>query len=647
MTSPCAAPEGNDPNQPPSEHKGHRGLWVCGGIVLLLVAATVYTNLAPSRALRVSRETTYITEPLKSDGKQVDYFAAIQQATCPANIATDDNGYRLIVQHLGRGPDSSPAQFACLCDQLGLDASAIRPDMTHEEPWDFLKAYVASEEFDKALLDALPPEERSEDVVAAILSERLDWPWTLDDLPMMARWLEENGPVLDLIGRAVQKPVFHVPLVRNSERDLLLLVSGSDILQLRSMAKSLSARANYRVGTGDLDGAIDDILACKSMARHVIGHPMSMSFSHAMAIDRIGDLIGLASSLAHSPSSAQLRRLLRGVGSIELACEVHTTRLFDRFECLDIIQSLAHGDISWRDVGTQAPRALTSLGVDWSTVAKRFNDILDEGLATGNWPDDRPLTILVAVRCISIHARSEYLADWLSLCLFSPFAWQSSSRLENLCRDQMKRITLAMLLYERDHGTLPPAWLVDAEGSPLHSWRVLLLPYLEQEALYAKIRLNEPWDSEHNRQFHGEDLAVYRCPSDPMATPGQTSYSVVVGPEMPFEGGQGKRLADFGPNSDDMILLVERSTPVGWMEPAGELSQEAVDKYINWQMGFETAALVRMSVGRRPANGIREAHSGGMQLGLRNGAVVSLSEEDTGDTLRNMLRGTNTKRDYY
>ncbi len=142
---PVAEAANDEPAQ--DEHKSRRPLWLCGGFVLLLIVATAYANLWQSRTLHISTETTYITEPLKSDGKQVDYFRALQQATYPANIATEDNGYRLIVQHLGPSPESTPARFADLCSQLGLDASEIRPDMAYDEPRDFLVSYVNSSAF--------------------------------------------------------------------------------------------------------------------------------------------------------------------------------------------------------------------------------------------------------------------------------------------------------------------------------------------------------------------------------------------------------------------------------------------------------------------------------------------------------------------
>jgi len=203
----------------------------------------------------------------------------------------------------------------------------------------------------------------------------------------------------------------------------------------------------------------------------------------------------------------------------------------------------------------------------------------------------------------------------------------------------MRRITLAMLLYERDHGTLPPAWSVDSEGNPLHSWRVLLLPYLGHETLHKRIRLDQPWDSAYNRQFHGEEMAVYRCPSNPMAGPGQTTYSVVVGPDMPFEGSRGKRLADFGPNSDDMILLVERIDSICWMDPASEITQAMAEKWTDWL----TSTSPVMGMGSLPTPVFNDCYGCECaNFGLRNGAAVGL--DTTEGKLGAMLRGTNTER---
>jgi hypothetical protein len=69
------------------------------------------------------------------------------------------------------------------------------------------------------------------------------------------------------------------------------------------------------------------------------------------------------------------------------------------------------------------------------------------------------------------------------------------------CANNLKQITLAFHGYNDNFRTLPPAVVYDANGRPLYSWRVLLLPYLEQMTLYKQFRLDEPWDSPNNIRF--------------------------------------------------------------------------------------------------------------------------------------------------
>ncbi len=631
-------------------YKSRRPLWVSAAIVFVLVAATAYVNLAPSRPMRISRETTYITEPLKSDGMQVDYFAALQQATYPPDIATENNGFRLLVQHLGPRPRTTPEEFDNLCAQLGLDAKSIRPDMTYQDPREYLHSYVTSPAFDQAWFDELPAGDRSSHGLVDMLRDKLDRPWTLDELPMMARWLEENGPALDLVGPAVRRPTFHIPMVRRSEDLLLVEHSLGEVERLRWLAHGLNVRANHRIAGGHIDLAIDDIVACKRLGRHVGHGATALDLTAGCVIEGIGDAIGIAGSLEHAPSKEQLRRLIRELDELPAMAEMDHTILSERFMGLDCIQSVSHRKVAWTDIWPITEQ-VARFGIDWNIVAGRFNKAFDEALATGCTPEWPEFTTLVALRCFFLRARSTYVADrWLS-CSFSSLLSSPRFRQRTFCSDQMRRIALAMLLYERDHGTLPPAYSMDAAGNPLHGWRVLLLPYLGHEALYKRIRLNEPWDSEHNRQFHAEDMAIYRCPCCEAAAPGQATYSVVVGPDMPFEAGEGKRLADFGPMSDDMILLVERVDPLAWMVPTREMTQAVVEKWTEWHaapsMMDMTGPMGAMGMmGPRtpqpPAVFGENYYSGRANFALRNGAAVYL--ETTEARLGAMLRGTNTDK---
>ena len=78
-------------------------------------------------------------------------------------------------------------------------------------------------------------------------------------------------------------------------------------------------------------------------------------------------------------------------------------------------------------------------------------------------------------------------------------ARQSARRAAGM--NNMKQIGLAMMVYHEHHGNFPPAFTTDADGKPLLSWRVQILPYVEEQELYDRFRQDEPWDSPHNRQL--------------------------------------------------------------------------------------------------------------------------------------------------
>ncbi|MDZ7616774.1 MAG: DUF1559 domain-containing protein [Patescibacteria group bacterium] len=570
--------------RPDATPRPKRRRWL-RGLRDMTIAMLVLCLFFLGRPLCISTETTRITEPLKSNGREVDYFAAIRNAVRPDGAATDQNGFRLIARHLGGPPEGDPAHFACVCRELGLDAGKIQPDVTYAAPYDALKAYVESEQFDETFLDQLPPDERTARDTIDYLCDKLDRPWTLDELPMMAEWLERNSPALDLVGRAVRMPAFHIPLVRASEDDSLIEMDRKESRQMRSLTRGLIARAHHRIAMGDLDGALDDRIACQRLGRHLTGGPSSTEFWCGLACEQMGLAVGIAGSPAHPPTKEQVRRLVAETDGLPPEADLSRAVMYERFSGLDGIQSVASG--RWGEpkegrgaAGRLANRLLWSHALDWNVVARRYNEHFDAFLATGEGLPTAESGLWTRLSVMTVRGRSNLMADLLSRLMPTVgSAIQEASR-RAACSRRMSRITLAMLLYESDHGSLPPAFTVDAEGRPLHGWRVLLLPYLGEQALYERLRLDEPWDSEHNRQFHGADLPVYRCPDVAAAGPGQTTYTVLVGSDAPFEAGQAKKLAGFKLNADDTILVAERADPVGWMDPTGDISQAAAEEWL-------------------------------------------------------------------
>jgi hypothetical protein len=159
-----------------------------------------------------------------------------------------------------------------------------------------------------------------------------------------------------------------------------------------------------------------------------------------------------------------------------------------------------------------------------------------------------------------------------------------------MCSNNEKQIGIALHSYHNEHGALPPLYTVDEEGKPLHSWRVLILPYIEQQELYRQIRKDEPWDSEHNRQFHTADIMIYRCPSvprnNPAGTPTKTcTYSAVGGlsfiPAKEPGSVLGLKFGDFINGIRDTAAIVEVKEPFCWMDPTADISlndPDSVDK---------------------------------------------------------------------
>jgi hypothetical protein len=135
--------------------------------------------------------------------------------------------------------------------------------------------------------------------------------------------------------------------------------------------------------------------------------------------------------------------------------------------------------------------------------------------------------------------------------------------------NNLRYMALAMLEYHDRQGALPTSAAYDREGRPLLSWRVLVLPYLEEETLYSEFRLDEPWDSPHNLRLLVRIPKVYVHPVGRKTALGYTHYQVFVGKGAAFEGRRGLHIpADFPDGAGNTILIVEAAEAVPWTKPA-------------------------------------------------------------------------------
>lgn len=160
---------------------------------------------------------------------------------------------------------------------------------------------------------------------------------------------------------------------------------------------------------------------------------------------------------------------------------------------------------------------------------------------------------------------------------------RENSRRER-CDLNLARLYAATVEYCEANGSYPPAFTANSNGERLHSWRVFLLPFLGEENLYSQIRLDEPWDSEWNRQFWTKTPNIFRCASTPIGEIENPSaknelcaYSCVVGESTVFpEDGTSVAPDDLVDGASNTILYVERKKPVNWMNPNSDLTEELV-----------------------------------------------------------------------
>jgi prepilin-type processing-associated H-X9-DG protein len=153
-------------------------------------------------------------------------------------------------------------------------------------------------------------------------------------------------------------------------------------------------------------------------------------------------------------------------------------------------------------------------------------------------------------------------------CVLPNMRFSTGAARRSQCRNNLKQIGLALHLYHQDHGSLPPAYTVDAEGNRLHSWRTLILPYLEQKALYDKIDLDKPWDDPANKEVFEASVPTYLCPS--MDVPkGHTTYVAVVAPDGCFRAERSRALDEITDGTGQTLMVVEldASRAVPWMSP--------------------------------------------------------------------------------
>ncbi len=189
------------------------------------------------------------------------------------------------------------------------------------------------------------------------------------------------------------------------------------------------------------------------------------------------------------------------------------------------------------------------------------------------------------------------------------------------CSNNLKQIGLALHIYHDRYGAFPPAYIPDANGKPMHSWRVLILPFVEQQALYEQYNFDEPWDGPNNSLLADVAIPVYQCPSSP-AGQATTSYLAISGPGTVFDNEKGSRVSDITDGTSNTIMVAEvAGANINWMEPTD----------------FDVSSMTMTVNSSRNASAVSSFHPGGAQVLFADGSVRFLAESLDANTFTRLL----------
>jgi prepilin-type processing-associated H-X9-DG protein len=156
----------------------------------------------------------------------------------------------------------------------------------------------------------------------------------------------------------------------------------------------------------------------------------------------------------------------------------------------------------------------------------------------------------------------------LATLLFPSIEISRAEARRSQCRINLKQIGLALHKYHNEYNSFPPAYTVDTDGRHLHSWRALLLPYLDQIAVHKQIDFGKPWDDPANDEARTVSPFVYACPAGE-AKPGNSTYLAITVQGGLFAPGTSTRMADIkdGPANTLLVVEVPGNRSVHWMAP--------------------------------------------------------------------------------
>ena len=178
----------------------------------------------------------------------------------------------------------------------------------------------------------------------------------------------------------------------------------------------------------------------------------------------------------------------------------------------------------------------------------------------------------------------------------------SVGREQAIAVGNLKKIAAALNMYANDHSIYPAPIIRDATGKPMHSWRVAILPYLEERALFQSYDFDLPWDSDTNIALVDQMPSVYAATSSSNWVTNECFYQLVTGNRtlFPSSGPLGPKKMLDDPTKTALVVeamppKARQNLPGVWTEPV-ELDSQAMSGLIGSNLGVEIGGITQGGV---------------------------------------------------
>ena len=201
----------------------------------------------------------------------------------------------------------------------------------------------------------------------------------------------------------------------------------------------------------------------------------------------------------------------------------------------------------------------------------------------------------------------------LTVLLIPAAVASRASAIQAHCRNNMRVLAIALLNFESAYNRFPSARNAGSDSEYQHSWRAIILPFVESSPLNGQYRMNEPWSSPFNTKLISHRFGDYcRCPLNRELEEKLTEYLAVVGDRAVLCTDRGRTVSDITDGTSKTIMLIEvPHKKVNWAEPRDLTMLEAIEFLSNPPNSNDYGHPMSEGCFYKPSRGVHVAFADG------------------------------------